>query len=80
MSLQKNEIIVYQPDATMRLEVFVRLNSTGKALTRQEILNAKYVTSPLLKEMSRFARKMDRLLGKMGVVSSTDIERMRDRL
>lgn len=71
-------VIFIEGGLTEIREVFVRLNSTGKALTRQEILNAKYVTSPLLKEMSRFARKMDRLLGKMGVVSSTDIERMRD--
>lgn len=71
-------VIFIEGGLTEIREVFVRLNSTGKALTRQEILNAKYVTSPLLKEMSRFAKKMDRALCEMQVVSMTDIERMRD--
>lgn len=71
-------VIFVEGGLTEIREVFVRLNSTGKALTRQEVLNAKYVTSPLLKEMSRFAKKMDGILVKMEVVSATDIERMRD--
>lgn len=71
-------VIFIEGGLTEIREVFVRLNSTGKALTRQEILNAKYVTSPLLKEMLCFAKKMDRVLCEMQVVSATDIERMRD--
>jgi uncharacterized protein with ParB-like and HNH nuclease domain len=37
------------------IEVFVRINSTGKALTPQERRHAKYFNSPFLKEADRLA-------------------------
>jgi len=39
------------------IEVFVRINSTGKALTPQEKRRAKYFNSGFLKEADRLARR-----------------------
>lgn len=58
--------------------IFVRLNSTGKKLTPQEIRNAKYIRSKFLKEMKSFARKMDRHLLGMAVINQNEIDRMKD--
>lgn len=59
-------------------DIFVRINSTGKALTGQEIRNANYVDGPFLKKMAKFASKMRRRLIRMGVLSEGDVARMKD--
>jgi len=59
------------------IEVFVRINSTGKALTPQEKRRAKYYNSPFLKEADRIARRYESRLVKMGVLSSGQISRMK---
>lgn len=58
--------------------VFVRLNSTGKKLSAQEIRNAKFIRSKFLKEMKLFARKMNKYLLEMEVVNENEISRMKD--
>jgi hypothetical protein len=59
------------------IEVFVRINSTGKALTPQEKRRAKYYNSPFLKEADRIARRYESRLVKMGVLSPGQISRMK---
>ncbi len=39
------------------INVFARINSTGKALTRQEQRHARYYNSPFLKEAARLANR-----------------------
>lgn len=59
------------------IEVFVRINSTGKALTPQEKRRAKYFNSPFLKEADRLARRYENHFRKMGVLSAGQISRMK---
>ena len=59
------------------IEVFVRINSTGKALTPQERRHAKYFNSPFLKEADRLARRYESRLVKMRVLSPGQISRMK---
>ena len=70
--------VIVQGEPSEIQNVFVRLNSTGKKLSSQEIRNAKYIRSKFLKEMKSFARKMDRRLLEMGVVNQNEIDRMKD--
>jgi 5-methylcytosine-specific restriction endonuclease McrA len=59
------------------IEVFVRINSTGKALTPQEKRRANYFDSPFLKEADRLARRFESRFVAMGVLSPGQISRMK---
>jgi hypothetical protein len=59
------------------IDVFVRINSTGKALTPQEKRHAKYYKSPLLKEADRLGRRFEYYLRDTGILSVTQINRMK---
>jgi 5-methylcytosine-specific restriction endonuclease McrA len=59
------------------IEVFVRINSTGKALTPQEKRRAKYYNSAFLKEADRLARRYEPGFRKMGILSAGQISRMK---
>ena len=59
------------------IEVFVRINSTGKALTPQERRRAKYFNSSFLKEADRLARRYESRFVRMGVLSLGQISRMK---
>jgi 5-methylcytosine-specific restriction endonuclease McrA len=59
------------------IDLFVRINSTGKALTRQEQRHAKYYNSPFLREADRLAKKYERYFYDMGVLSLAQISRMK---
>ena len=60
------------------MDLFVRINSTGKALTSSEKRHAKFYTSPFLREAQRLAlRHRDYLTGEQ-ILSKSDLTRMRD--
>lgn len=59
------------------VEVFVRINSTGKALTGQEKRHAKYYKSDFLKEAAKVASKFEDHLLNMGVMGTSQISRMK---
>ncbi len=59
------------------IEVFVRINSTGKALTSAEKQHAKYYTSPFLKAAVGIARKYEKYFIKARILSSAQISRMK---
>ena len=59
------------------VDVFVRINSTGKALTPQEKRHAKYYDSAFLKEAHRIAKRFERRFQRMDVLSASDISRMK---
>lgn len=59
------------------VEVFVRINSTGKALTGQEKRHAKYYESKFLKEAAKVANKFEDHLLNMGVMGTSQISRMK---
>ena len=58
------------------INLFVSINSTGKALTKAEIRNAEYHNRQLLKEASNLSKKQRRYLRK--ILSPTQISRMKD--
>lgn len=59
------------------IEVFVRINSTGKALTPQEKRHAKYYNSTFLREADKLARRHQPALVKAKVLSQGQIARMK---
>ncbi|MDD3179242.1 MAG: DUF262 domain-containing protein [Opitutaceae bacterium] len=59
------------------IDVFVRINSTGKALTPQEKRHAKYYNSHFLKEADRLARRYEWYFTDMGILSAGQISRMK---
>jgi Protein of unknown function DUF262./HNH endonuclease. len=59
------------------IDVFVRINSTGKALTPQEKRRAKYYNSPFLKEADWLARRYEWYFEEMGILSVGQISRMK---
>jgi hypothetical protein len=60
------------------VDLFVRINSTGKALTTSEKRHARFYKSPFLLEAERLARRYGSFLIENRIVSKTDIGRMRD--
>jgi hypothetical protein len=60
------------------VDLFVRINSTGKPLTRSEKTNAKFYRSGLLKACAQVAKKQRRLLMAHGVIKEVHVARMKD--
>ncbi len=73
------EIPVIEVDGEMGdiIRIFVRINSTGKALTSQERRHASYYNSPFLREASRLARRFESYFLDNGVLSQGQISRMK---
>lgn len=59
------------------IDLFVRINSTGKALTPQEKRRAKYFNSPFLKEADWLARRYEWYFAEAGVLSAGQMARMK---
>ena len=59
------------------IDLFVRINSTGKALTRAEKDHAKYYNSPFLKEASSLAKRWEPYLLHEKILSPRQISRMK---
>jgi hypothetical protein len=59
------------------IKLFIRINSTGKALTSQEKRNAKYYNSPFLKEAARLANRFERYFVESKIFSQGQLSRMK---
>jgi hypothetical protein len=59
------------------IDVFVRINSTGKALTSQEKRHARYYNSPFLKEAARLATRFESYFLDNDIFSPGQISRMK---
>jgi hypothetical protein len=59
------------------IDVFVRINSTGKALTSAEKHHAKYYNSTLLKTAAKIASKYETYFIQSGIISTSQIARMK---
>lgn len=59
------------------IDIFIRINSTGKALTPQEKRSARYYTSSLLKTAVALARRYEPYFLKHGILSPGQISRMK---
>lgn len=60
------------------VDLFVRINSTGKSLSSSEKRQAKFYKSPFLLEAKRLAKRNGPYLLKQGIVSKTGVDRMKD--
>ena len=65
--LQVVEVSADLPDI---IELFVRINSTGNALTRQEIRNAKFYRSEFLKIAKRLASRYEPYFQNTGIIGA----------
>ena len=76
---QNTKIPVIEVEGSLAdiIDLFVRINSTGRHLTSQEKRHAKYHTHPLLARAERFAESHLDWLLKHKVVSPTTVGRMR---
>lgn len=59
------------------IELFVRINSTGKALTPAEKRHAKYYHSPFLKSAGKLANKFESYFLENKIVTEAQIARMK---
>src|SRR3989338_3021174 len=59
------------------IELFVRINSTGKALSPAEKRNAKYYHSPFLKVAGKLASKYENYFLKNEILTESQISRMK---
>ena len=59
------------------IDVFVRINSTGKALTTAEKQHAKYYNSEFLKTAARVASKYEDYFVKSNIISAGQLTRMK---
>ena len=59
------------------IELFVRINATGKHLTAQEKLHAKYYTNPVLKAAQSIADKLAPNFKSNGIISVGQMQRMK---
>jgi len=64
-------------DLSQIIDLFVRINSTGKRLTSGEKRHAKFYRSPFLKEAERLVSKFHRYLLDTRILSPAQIDRMK---
>lgn len=64
-------------DLAQIVDLFVRINSTGKRLTSGEKRHARFYTSPFLKEAERLVKKYLNYLREHRILSPAQIDRMK---
>lgn len=71
------QVIFVEGEPAQIIDLFVRINSTGRALNRQECTHAKYFRSPFLKHSSRLAEMLASGLIENKVLSASQLSRMK---
>lgn len=71
------QVIFVEGDLSQIIDLFVRINSTGRALTRQEQRHAQYYRSPFLKKASQLAESFSGRFVQHGILSANQISRMK---
>ena len=71
------QVIQVEADLSDIIELFVRINSTGNALTRQEIRNARFYRTPFLKTAKRLATRYESYLQGIGTIGAQQARRMK---
>lgn len=74
---QLQVIEVEADDLSDIIELFVRINSSGKALSKQEVRNARYYRSEFLSTAKRLATRFERYLQAIGTIPAQQIRRMK---
>lgn len=70
-------VIQVEAELSDIIELFVRINSTGNALTRQEIRNAHFYQSQFLKTSKRLATRYESYLQRVGTIGAQQVRRMK---
>lgn len=60
------------------VDLFVRINSTGKALTSSEVRHARYFRTDFLKQAERMARRTRAFLSRHQIIKASQVSRMKD--
>lgn len=71
-------IVFVEGDFDAIIDLFVRINSTGKALSKDECSKAKYYQSNFLKAAHELSKSLNKKFDENHVFSDTDISRMKD--
>ncbi len=71
------QVIFVEADLPQIIDLFVRINSTGRALNRQEQTHAKYFRSAFLKRATKLAETFSPRLVHNRVLSENQIARMK---
>jgi uncharacterized protein DUF262/HNH endonuclease len=74
----KFQVAEVSGDLSDIVDLFVRINSTGKSLSSSEKRHAKFYKSPFLKESKRLAKRHNKFLIENGIMRPAAIERMKD--
>jgi hypothetical protein len=77
--IEERQIATIEVDGNIGdiIDVFVRINSTGKSLTNAEKQHAKYSKSPFLKLAIQIASKYEKYFVRNGIISSNQVSRMK---
>ncbi|MCX6601838.1 MAG: DUF262 domain-containing protein [bacterium] len=73
----KLQAIEVHGDLSTIIKLFVRINSTGKALTGAEKRHANYYKSPFLKSAAKLAKRYENYLIAQGILNHSQISRMK---
>jgi 5-methylcytosine-specific restriction endonuclease McrA len=71
------QVIFVEAELAQIIDLFVRINSTGRALNRQEQSHAKYFRSQFLKRATKLAEALSSRLVYNRVLSANQISRMK---
>jgi len=71
------QMIEVEGDLSDVIELFVRINSTGKALTSQEKRHARYANSLFLSAAAKLANSVESALRDNDVIGDTQVSRMK---
>lgn len=71
-------VVIVSGGTDLIRDVFVRINRSGKKLSRAEILNAQKENSEFWRQVDELAKRMRNVLRSRGVVSAAMFERMED--
>jgi 5-methylcytosine-specific restriction endonuclease McrA len=74
---QLQVIEVEAEDLSDIIELFVRINSSGKALSKQEVRNARYYRSEFLSTAKKLATRYERYLQGIGTIPAQQVRRMK---
>jgi 5-methylcytosine-specific restriction endonuclease McrA len=71
------QVVEVEGDLSSIIDLFVKINSTGKALTGAEKRHAKYYKSELLKKANQIANKYQKYFREANIISSNQMSRMK---
>lgn len=72
------QVVEVQGELSDIVELFVRINSTGTALSRAEVRNAKFYKKEFMRQARMLANRFRRYFEEAGIVTKAQVVRMKD--